>query len=38
MEPVITLRPKHGILTVLRRRATVENGAVRTAATIGSHD
>jgi cytochrome P450 len=38
MEPAITLRPKHGILTVLRPRATVENGAVRTAATIGSRD
>jgi len=37
MEPVITLRPKHGILTVLRPRASVESGAVRAAERIASH-
>jgi cytochrome P450 len=34
MEPVITLRPKYGIVTALRRRTTASNGTVHSASEI----
>jgi hypothetical protein len=36
MEPVITLRPKHGIVTMLRPRAAASNGAVHAAEEVTS--
>jgi len=36
MEPVITLRPKYGIVTALRPRKAASNGTVHDASEVAS--